>query len=81
VHLLASSGASQTRQTEGSSFAYRVSGGCTWTLANGLALEAAYEADRQRGNLYTALPDQNIGRNRVMLTLVVARSPALESAR
>jgi hypothetical protein len=81
VRLTASSGASQTRQPEGSSLAYRVSGGCTWTLANGLAVEAAYDADRQRGNLYTALPDQNIGRNRVMLTLIVARPPGPESAR
>jgi len=75
VHLAASSGVLQTRQPEGSSVIYRVSGTCTWTLAHGMAIEAGYDADRQRGNLYAAQPAQHIRRNRATVTLVVAQTP------
>jgi hypothetical protein len=72
LRILTSTGVLQTRQAHGASLTYRVSGVCTWTLAHGIAVEAGYDADRQRGNLYTAQPAQNINGNRATVALTVA---------
>jgi hypothetical protein len=80
VRLTASSGVLRTRQPEGTSLSYRLGGKCTWSLARGLAVEAGYDADRQRGNPYADQPAQNIRRNRAMVTLVVAPSSAAPSS-
>ncbi len=76
-----SSGVLQTRQPAGASLTYRVSGACTWLVSHGLAVEAGYDADRQRGNLYTAQPAQTINSNRATVTFVVAQTPSAGSGR
>jgi hypothetical protein len=81
VRLMVTSGVLRTRHADGSSLTYRLSGACAWTLTHGVALEAAYDADRQRGDFYAAQPGQDIGRNRVSLRLVVARQPGGEAGR
>jgi hypothetical protein len=81
VRVLASSGVVRTHQPDGSSLTYRISGACTWTLAHGMAVEAGYNADRQRGSPVSAHLAQNIRRNRVMVTLVVAQPPGAEARR
>jgi hypothetical protein len=79
--LVASSGVLRTRLSDGSSLTYRFAGTCAWTLARGLAVEAGYDADRQRGNPYAAQPAQNIRRNRAMVTLVVGQAAGTVVAR
>jgi hypothetical protein len=82
VRLRAASSVMQTRQADMSSRAYRLSGACAWTLAPGIAIEAGYDTDLQRGNLYTAQARQNIRRNLVTVTLGIAhraQTAAVES--
>lgn len=79
LKVRATAGALQTRQVDVSSLAYRVSGACAWTLAPHVAIEAGYDAELQRGNLYAAQTAQHIRRNLATVTLVVTQASARES--
>ena len=74
--LRADTGVLQTRQRDLSSLVYRVSGSCAWTFANHLGIEAGYDMDLQRGDLYTAQAAQNIGRHLATVSLIVAQAAA-----
>jgi hypothetical protein len=74
VRLRAASGLLRTRQGDLSSLVYRVSASCAWTLARRFAVEAGYDSDFQRGNLYTAQATQRIQRNVASVKLIVAQT-------
>jgi hypothetical protein len=74
--LRAASGVLQTRQRDLSSLVYRVSASCAWTFASHLGIEAGYDMDLQRGDLYTATAAQNIGRHLTTVNLIVAQAAA-----
>jgi hypothetical protein len=71
----------QTRQAELRSVAYRVSGGCNWRFAPRLGVEASYDSDLQRGDLYASQPAQVIRRNLFSVSLVVADARAAAQGR
>jgi hypothetical protein len=81
VRLRATAALVETREADLQSRAYRISGGCDWKFAPRLALEAAYDTYLQHGELYASQAAQVIHRNLVTLTLVVADSAHVMSAR
>jgi hypothetical protein len=76
LQLRATSQLLRTEQEGRTSMVYHVSLGCAWPLARRVGMEAGYETDLQRGNLYTQRAVQQIVRNRVSVTLAVAQSGA-----
>jgi uncharacterized protein (PEP-CTERM system associated) len=76
VTLRAGSGVLQARQAGLSSIAYRVSASCAWRPAGRMEIEAGYEAEVQRGNLYTAQVAQTSQRHVATLTFIVVQTAA-----
>jgi hypothetical protein len=76
VRIRAGSGLLRTQQGDMSSLLYRVSASCAWALARRVAIEASYDTDFQRGNLYTAQSTQHIQRNLASVKLIVAQTAA-----
>jgi hypothetical protein len=78
LRLRVEPGLLRTTQVNLASTVYRVSVGCVQPVASRFAIEASYDLNLQRGNIYTAHSVETIGRNVVMLKFAVA---AVEPAR
>jgi hypothetical protein len=73
VTLRGGSGVLQARQAGLSSIVYRVSAACAWSPAGRMGIEAGYDSEFQRGNLYTAQAAQIIQRHVATVKLVFDR--------
>ena len=76
IRLRGGSGVLQARQSGLTSIVYRVSGSCVWSPARRLDIEAGYDGELRRGNLYTADAAQTVRRHVLTLSFLVARTPA-----
>ena len=63
-----------TRQGDLASMVYRLSLSCARPIASRLSIEAAYDANLQRGNVYSGQSIATIDRNVALLKLVVAET-------
>jgi hypothetical protein len=66
----------QARQAGLSSIVYRVSASCVWSAARRLGIEAGYDAELQRGNLYTGQAAQTIQRHVATVKFIVLQTAA-----
>ena len=76
LRLRGGSGLLQARQAGLSSIAYRISAFCAWRPAGRMEIEAGYDTEIQRGNLYTAQAAQTIQRHVATVTFVVVQTAA-----
>jgi len=65
---------SYTRQADLASMVYRLSLSCARPIARNLSVEAAYDVNLQRGNVYTGRGVDAIERNVALIKLVVAQT-------
>jgi hypothetical protein len=70
------SGVLQARQSDRSSIVYRLAASCAWDPAGRLRIEADYNSDVQRGNVYTAATVETIQRRVFSVKLIVVQTAA-----